>query len=390
MPRVARGQEVELPSEAIPGSCGPCYRTHTNTPATPRVSTSSHTAPRVILRDTLRAPLRSPIAATPPSPTPSWTSPIEARIFEPFPLSREGPNPLPASSRDAVECYLSRLAESSRVSALSGLRTVARILAGDPKADPAEYPWAELDHAALVRLRRALARHHRPETANLRLAYVRGVLREAWRLALLDRDAMERIIDVGRVRGVSPPRGRHVRQDEIAAMLAACPDTTRGRRDAAVLQLLYQAGLRRGEAVGLDVRAWEDAEIRVRRGKGQKFRVVPVNAALDAALRRWLEARRRRAGALLCRVDARDRIVSRQALQPAAIGQIVSILVERSGVDMLTPHDLRRSFVSELLDRGADLAIVQQLVGHSGPATTSRYDRRGAPARRRAVELLEA
>lgn len=298
---------------------------------------------------------------------------------------------MPASSRDAVECYLSRLAESSRVSALSGLRTVARILTGDNKADPATFPWAELDHADLVRLRRALARRHRPETANLRLAYVRGVLREAWRLALLDRDAMERIIDVGRVRGSSPPRGRHVRADELAALLAACPDTVRGRRDAAVLQLLYQAGLRRGEAVGLELRAFDEVsgEIRVRRGKGQKFRAVPANEALRTALDRWLEARGRRAGALLCRVDAHDRIVSRHQLQPAAVGQIVSILGERAGVDPLTPHDLRRSFVSELLDRGADLAIVQQLVGHAGPGTTSRYDRRGLPARRRAVALLE-
>lgn len=297
----------------------------------------------------------------------------------------------PRTSRDAIECYLSRLSEGSRGSAKASLRVVTRMLSAGEVTDPFAYPWAELDHAALVRLRRELARRFSPDTANLRLAYVRGVMREAWRLGLLDRDAMERVIDVGRVRGSSPPRGRHVQADEITALIRACPDTPRGRRDAALVQLLYQAGLRRAEVAGLEVRSWdpEAGEIRVRKGKGQKFRAVPANVSLRAALECWIEVRGLRPGALITRMDPRGKIVSFQRLCPMAVGQILGVLVERAGVEPLTPHDLRRSFVSELLDRGADLAIVQRLVGHAGPGTTSRYDRRGAPARRKAVALLE-
>lgn len=70
------------------------------------------------------------------------------------------------------------------------------------------------------------------------------------------------------------------------------------------------------------------------------------------------------------------------------IAYIVRSLGQKAGVRAFSPHDLRRSFVSHLLEGGADLATVQRLVGHAEPGTTSRYDRRGDADRARAVELL--
>ena len=192
----------------------------------------------------------------------------------------------------------------------------------------------------------------------------------------------------------------HLAVDEMSALLRA-PDTSRplGRRDQAILELFYASGLRLSELVGLDL---DDVNLpgRVVRvlGKGRKERIVPFNTTAAAAIRAWLTDREalraecggpKRAGPPV-RGGAGHRAgrapQTRRAHEPLFLNYRGGRLSTRS-VDKLvrryvavcstrygiSPHALRHSFATHLLEAGADLRAIQELLGHARLSTTQRY-----------------
>jgi len=146
----------------------------------------------------------------------------------------------------------------------------------------------------------------------------------------------------------------------------------RGRdRDLAILELLYASGLRVSELAGLDVDDLDGAESTVRVvGKGRKERIVPFGGSAARALERYLAGRDRgpvfvnaRGGRLSTRSV---RVIVQRAARAAGITRRVS------------PHTLRHTFATHLLDAGADLRAIQELLGHSRLSTTQRYTHVGA------------
>ena len=160
----------------------------------------------------------------------------------------------------------------------------------------------------------------------------------------------------------------------------ACGIGPTGARDAALLALLYGCGLRRAEAVALDLADYA-ADTGTVIGKGghqrQVFATIGTRAALDA----WRSHRGEDDGPLLFPVAKGGRIVAAR-LSTAAVWARLRDLARRAGVRAFSPHDLRRSFVGELLDAEADVVTVQALAGHANVQTTARYDRRGERAQR--------
>lgn len=254
------------------------------------------------------------------------------------------------------------------------------------------FPWARMTYAHTAALRAALAGRYAPANVNKHLAALRGVLREAWRLGVMDAETYRRAVDLAPVRGEAIPAGRDVTGGELRALFEVCAaDGTpaSGARDAALLALLVGVGLRRAEAVALELADYQrdTGALVVRRGKGGKARIVYVTNGARAAVDAWLEVRGAEVGALLVPVNKAGRFDVRPMTAQAAYAALQRRAAE-AGVATFTPHDCRRTFVGALLDAGADLAAVQRLAGHASPTTTSRYDRRGERAKQKAAELL--
>ncbi len=139
-------------------------------------------------------------------------------------------------------------------------------------------------------------------------------------------------------------------------------------RDVAILEVLYATGLRVSELTGLDVEAIDRTERTVRvLGKGRKERIVPYGAAAEKALERYLAPRPAARGPLF--VNARG-----GRLTDRSVRNVVRRAARSAGVvRRVTPHTLRHTFATHLLDAGADLRAIQELLGHSRLSTTQRY-----------------
>lgn len=285
--------------------------------------------------------------------------------------------------------YLARLAPGSRRAQAGALAWLAREASGGT-CGPEDLPWHELRYEHTQALRARLAERYAPATANRHLAALRGVLHQVWRLGLMDAETYHRATDLERVRGARVPAGRSLAMAELAALFEVCGRdcSPAGARDAALLSVLYGGGLRRAEAASLDLADWTptSGELRVR-GKGSKERLVYATNGGRAALEAWVAVRGDAPGALLCPVDRCGRIEVR-GLSEQSIYAALARRADEAGVAAFSPHDLRRTFISDALDAGADVSAVQALAGHANPGTTTRYDRRGERAKQRAAALL--
>jgi len=179
-------------------------------------------------------------------------------------------------------------------------------------------------------------------------------------------------LDADPARSLRAPSGggrlpRVLSSGEVTALLDAPTGTPADRRDLAVLELLYAAGLRVSELCGLDR---DDIDLRGRTvtvlGKGGKQRRVPIHDAAVAALRGWLDDGR---GAMDGPPEAA--FVNRRG---ARLGpRDVRRILDRRSVAPTHPHALRHTYATHLLDGGADLRVVQELLGHASLATTQVY-----------------
>ena len=164
--------------------------------------------------------------------------------------------------------------------------------------------------------------------------------------------------------------------DQVSKLLEAPPaNDAMGLRDRAILETMYSAGLRVAELVSLNVSDWDRAANILRvLGKGKKERIAPVGSYAARALERWLDVRVADSEASPEERDAMFLNRFGRRLATRSIGRMLEKYLKLTGLDSLTsPHTLRHSFATHLLDGGADLRSVQELLGHKSLTTTQIY-----------------
>lgn len=304
---------------------------------------------------------------------------------------------LPAAPRNPAEIYLASLSPGSRRTMLESLNNIARFLgAAEITAESGREltalscPWEKLTYQDTVAVRAWLAAQYAPATGNKMLAALKGVLRRAWLMKLMDADEYQRAVNIDRIAGVSAPAGRYVTGGELAALMDVCAadDGPAGARDAALIAVLYLTGLRRSSVVALDFDDYdpETGDLVVRVAKGRKAYIAYLIAG-QAIMDDWLSYRIPGPGPLFLPINKGGNIAWRR-MSDHAVYKMLCRRCDEAGLEHLSPHDLRRTMASDLLAAGVDIVTVQKLMNHADPKQTSQYDRRDSEVRRAAAGMI--
>ena len=276
-----------------------------------------------------------------------------------------------AAASNTLTAYGKDLADAQAYLALAGTSLA------EASAEAVEAYFAELGSRGLA-----------PATAARRRASVRQFYRfalgEGWRT-----DDPSRRVDAPR-KGRSLPRTLSRAEVDALIAAAAARDGAQGLRLACMVELLYASGLRVSEltALPLAVLARDPAYLMVR-GKGGKERLAPLNAAARTAVKAYLDVRK----VFLPKGDAANPWLfpSRGKggrLTPRRLAQLLDEAAADAGIDpaRVSPHVLRHAFATHLLEGGADLRVVQTLLGHADIATTQIYTHLAGDHLRQVVE----
>jgi integrase/recombinase XerC len=227
---------------------------------------------------------------------------------------------------------------------------------------------AEVDHLAI---RAFLARLHRAglkkSSSARKLAALRTFFKYMCREGVLDRNPARALLSPRQERRIPT----YLEESDVASLVEAPGDGFAAVRARAILEVLYGTGIRCAELVGLDLDALDLAARLVRvLGKGRKERVVPFGRRARHALEAYLPlraAQKPRSDALL--INARGGRLTDRFVRKLVAERVRKVALARR----VSPHTLRHSFATHLLERGADLRAIQEMLGHESLSTTQRY-----------------
>jgi site-specific recombinase XerD len=252
------------------------------------------------------------------------------------------------------------------------------------------YDWSGLRGKHTTALRTKLGKMYKPATANKILSALRGVLEATYRLGQITAEEYQQAIKVKGLKNRAEPAGRDLSIDEVTLLVDACKQdkSPAGRRDMAMIAVWYSCGIRRTELVGLTLADFDptSGRLEIRNSLGRKIRTVYVANGALLALQSWLIARGLQAGPLFSAINKAGKLLN-QRISPQAVYARLKKRAAQAGLTDLSPHDFRRTFVSDMLDRGVDASTVARLAGYANITSTLRYDQRTEETKRRVAGL---
>jgi len=292
--------------------------------------------------------------------------------------------------------FLSSKSLTSRYTYKLDLKKISNLL-GYP--DPYTCPWGALRFQHTQAIRTTLtelisSRTKRPlsfVTINRQLSALRGILKTSWRLEEMNAEDYYRAIDIENVKGEVLPSGRELTDKEITKLMNVCAEDLRvgGVRDAAIIALTYSCGLRRNEITSINLSDYDAPNERLTvRGKRNKERIAYLVNEAALAVEDWLKIRGNFEGALFLSFKSRSCELTRRRMSGQAIYVMLIKRGRQAGIKFFSPHDLRRTFVSRLLESGVDISTVSKMAGHASVTTTAKYDKRPEAVKYEAAKLL--
>lgn len=288
-----------------------------------------------------------------------------------------------------ADAYLAALGPGSRRAMAMALATLARLAGGGHDADPMRFDWARLDGDRALAIRRKLTEQYAPATTNRMLAALRGVMRAARDLGLIDEAQYQ---GVARIRSVKlvpvddSPILTQAQLRQLFAMTAKDP-TAAGRRDAAVLAVILATGLRRAEAAELNLEHL-DLKRRTLRIVGEtpdRVRTGVLDDGAASALADWVAVRSFGPGPLFL-PTVRGGALRLRRMTDQALYLLIKQIGERAGLPELTSRMLRRTMIVRAIAGGADRAALTARVGHMSWLNARSYNELAKLARRRRVK----
>lgn len=290
----------------------------------------------------------------------------------------------------AAAYILSLQSKLSREKISYFLHRVAKIITGMPNVF--ECPWHALRRHHVQKVLNILQEEGlAPATMNIYLTAFKGVAYEAWTMTLIDQQAYEAIKKIKAMKGQRIVKGRALETDEVRAMfeVLAQDKSVKSIRDQAILAVLLGCGLRRSELVALDLShvRWRDNALIIM-GKGNKQRVAFMPDSASKRLKVWLqEVRGDSAGSLFTRIR-RHGDVQMSRITSQAIYDLLRKIAALANIEQFSPHDLRRTFATQLMDHGIDMMTVRDMMGHAQITTTQTYIRIKDENMKKASQIL--
>ena len=232
-----------------------------------------------------------------------------------------------------------------------------------------------------------------PSTVNLYLSALRGVLKTALEYDRIDPGKYQRLlVNIKKIRGSRSIKGKALKEADVSLLFnALSSQDVKSIRDHAIVCVMVGCGLRRDEVANLELNHYSQSENELRIiGKGNKEREVACNKVVTKALTAWIEGvRGDEPGPLFLRLRKNGDVLEAGILGNG-IYFILKKYAENLGITDLKPHNLRRTFATNLYAKGADITIISELLGHANTETTRLYLKVDTKdAKKKTVALLE-